>query len=118
MLGATLARSKIRSGLPKSRERKGVVNTGAKREGIGSGAARRKIRMSTCTSKKMPTVPSTIRFGQRDGLVLDANMNVVPPNRTLAYEIDTTTPLNGCWRCAPRLKEGTSSVVFRVLSTR
>jgi hypothetical protein len=70
-------------------------------------------------SKKMPTVPSTIRFGQRNGLVLDAkNMNIVPPHRTLPYEVDTSTTLDGCWRYLPSLKEGTSSVVFRVLSTR
>src|SRR5918995_4646228 len=118
MLGVTLARSKTRSGLPKSRKRKGVVSNGAKREGIGPGAARRKIRMTTCTSKKMPTVPSTTRFGRRNGLVLDANMDIVPPNRTLPYQVDTTTTLGGCWRGVPSLQEGTSSVVFRVLSTR
>src|SRR5918993_2255618 len=76
MLGATLARSKTRSGLPKSRKRKGVVSSGAKREGIGPGAARRKTRMSTCTSTKMPTVPSTTRVSRRNGLVLDANMEI------------------------------------------
>ena len=119
MLGVTLARSKTLSGLPKSRKRKGVVSTGAKREGIGPGAARRKIRMTTCTSKKMPTVPTTIRFGQRNGLVLDANIDVVvSPNRTLPYEIDTTATLGGCWRSVLKVEEGTSSVVFRELSTR
>jgi len=98
MLGATLARSNTRSGLPKSCKRKGVVSTGAKREGIGPGAARRKIRTTTCISTKLATVVSTIRFGQRKDLILDANIDVVPPNETIPYDINTTTALGGCWR--------------------
>jgi hypothetical protein len=67
----------------------------------------------------MPTVPSTIRFGQRNGLALDANIDVVvSPNKRLPYEIYTTTTLGGCWRSVLKVEEGTSSVVFRELSTR
>ena len=77
--------SSIRSGGPNNHARKGVVSTGAKRECIGHGAARRKARKTICRSKKTATTPSTIRLGQYKGLVRDTNIGNVPPLSALPY---------------------------------
>src|SRR5215217_593744 len=77
MLGLTPERSNVCSGAPNSLERHGEVSTGAKREGIGLGAARRKTRKTTCTSKNTAMTPSTIRLGQRKALLLDTNISTV-----------------------------------------
>jgi hypothetical protein len=109
--GVIPVRFNICSGVPKSRERKGVVSTGAKRESIGHGTALRDIRTITCCSTKMDTTPNTIRLSQRKGLVLDANTGTTPP-KTLPYDGDTTTELGSCKKPVRRVEIGSPLTVL------
>ena len=53
----------------------------AKRQGIGSGAARRNTRSTICTSTKTAKTPSMILIGRSKGRILDASIGTDPPER-------------------------------------